>query len=184
MKTATQNLENDHVYILQLTDVMEQVTKSEATDINHFKTVVGIIQNYADGLHHKKEEDLLFPLFEQRNTGGHCGPVQVMLMEHEQGREYVKGMIENISLFENGDEAARQMIYQNLMGYAGLLRDHIYKENNILFRMADNIFSEDDQNMLLDKFGEIESAAENGAKIKDFVVAIEKLAKAYLLQGS
>ena len=99
MKTATQNLENDHVNIIQLTQVMQQMTTGGATDVSHLKSVVHIIKNYADGLHHKKEEDLLFPLFEERAAGGHCAPVGVMLMEHEQGRAYVKGMLDNISLY-------------------------------------------------------------------------------------
>ena len=179
MNTATKNLENDHVYILQLTDIMVRMTKAQANDVNSLKSVVNIIRNYADGLHHKKEEDLLFPLFEQRNAGGHCGPVGVMLMEHEQGREYVKGMVENIELFEHGNEEALHTVHQNMLGYAELLQNHIYKENNILFRMADDIFSEDDQNILLDKFGKIESSAEDGQKMEDFVAAIDKLAKAY-----
>ena len=181
MIIATQNLENDHVNILRLTDVMEQMTNVETTNVNHLKSVVNIIRNYADGLHHKKEEDLLFPFFEQRGAGGGCGPVGVMLMEHEQGREFVKGMMDNIDLCEKGDQGAMNLVYQNMLGYAGLLRDHIYKENNILFRMAENTFSEDDQNMLLDKFGKIESSAEEGSKIEDYVVAIDELAQAYSL---
>lgn len=179
MNTATQNLENDHVYILQLTDVMEQMIKKNSDNTDHFESVVNIIRNYADGLHHKKEEDLLFPLFEQRTAGGHCAPVGVMLMEHEQGREYVKGMIEYIGKYKTGDVSSLQFIHHNMMGYAQLLRDHIYKENNVLFRMADDALSEDDQNMLLEKFDNIESSADDGVKVEDFVAAIEELAKMY-----
>lgn len=179
MNTATQNLENDHVYILQLTEVMQKMVTTGATDINHFRSVVNIIRNFADGLHHKKEEDLLFPLFEQRTAGGHCAPVGVMLMEHEQGRAYVKGMVGNISLYENSDKGAIQLVYQNMLDYADLLQHHIDKENSVLFRMADNAFSEEDQSVLLSKFGEIELASEDGAKIEDFVAAIDELSKAY-----
>ncbi|HEY9113504.1 MAG TPA: hemerythrin domain-containing protein [Bacteroidales bacterium] len=181
MKTATQNLENDHVYILKLTEVMQKMAANGATDINHFKSVVNVIQNYADGLHHKKEEDLLFPLFEKRNSGGHCGPVGVMLMEHAEGREYVRGMVESIEEFEGGNQLALQYIHHNMLGYAELLQNHIYKENNILFRMADNMFSDDDQSMLLDKFDEIEAGAEAGSKIENYVAAIRELANVYLL---
>jgi len=180
MSTATQNLENDHVYILQLTNVMVQMAKTGATDVNHLKSVVNIIKNYADGLHHKKEEDLLFPLFEQRMAGGHCAPVGVMLMEHEQGRAYVAGMLENISLYENGDGEALQLVYENMLDYAELLQQHIYKENNVLFRMADDTFSDDDQIMLSDKFNEIEDGAQQGSKVEDYIAAINELSKIYL----
>jgi hemerythrin-like domain-containing protein len=179
MKTATQNLENDHVYILQLTEVMQKMASGGANNIKHFKSVVNIIRNFADGLHHKKEEDLLFPLFEQRNAGAHCAPVGVMLMEHEQGREYVKGMLKGIEEYEDGNKAALQHIHQNMLGYAELLQNHIYKENNVLFRMADNALTEDDQNLLVDKFTKIESAAPEGNKVEDFISDIEALAMEY-----
>jgi hemerythrin-like domain-containing protein len=179
MNTATQNLENDHVYILQLTDVMERMAKKRATNVNHLKSVVHIIKNYADGLHHKKEEDLLFPLFEQRSANGGCGPVGVMLMEHKQGREYVQGMIDHIVTYEKGDEGALNQVYQNMLGYAELLKNHIFKENNILFRMADNAFSEDDQKLLLDKFDKIENDAKPGDKVEDFIEAIKELSSNY-----
>jgi len=179
MNTATQNLENDHVYILQLTEVMQKMATGGATDINHFKSVVNIIRNFADGLHHKKEEDLLFPLFEQRTAGGHCAPVGVMLMEHEQGREYVKGMVESIETFEGGDVTALQYIHHNMLGYAELLQNHIDKENNVLFRMADEALSDEDQKNLIDQFGSIESGADEGSKIEDYIMDIDLLAKAY-----
>lgn len=158
---------------------MQQMVKAGAENVDHFKSVVNIIKNYADGLHHKKEEDLLFPLFEQRTAGGHCAPVGVMLMEHEQGREYVNGMVNSIALFEEGNVAALQVVHHNMLGYAELLQNHIYKENNVLFRMADDALSADDQNMLVNKFSSIEAGAAEGSKIEDFVSAIESLEKAY-----
>ena len=43
-----------------------------------------------------------------------------------------------------------------MAGYAELLQNHISKENNILFRMADNALSEKDQQDLLKQFEEAE----------------------------
>ena len=43
-----------------------------------------------------------------------------------------------------------------MSGYADLLQSHIPKENNILFRMADNILSDQEQKDLLDKFESVE----------------------------
>lgn len=179
MSKATQNLENDHTLILVLTEVMIRMAENNARDITHFKTVVNIIKNFADGLHHKKEEDLLFPLFEQRTAGGHCAPVGVMLMEHEQGREYVRGMVENIEKFEKGDELALENIHNNMLGYAELLQQHIYKENNVLFKMADDALTTEDQSMLINKFIAIEEAAKDGRKLENFVTAINDLNNTY-----
>ena len=130
MNTATQNLENDHVYILRLTDIMLAMVEKRSTDTNHFELVTNLIRNFADGLHHAKEEDLLFPLLEEKGFSPENGPVAVMLHEHEQGRNYVKGASNGIEDFKKGNAEALQSIYDNLSAYAILLKGHIDKENN------------------------------------------------------
>ena len=179
MTTATQNLENDHVYILQLTDIMGRMVSSKSTNTEHFETVVDIIKSFADGLHHKKEEDLLFPLFEQRTAGGHCAPVGVMLMEHDQGREYVRGIVENIKKFKNGDSTALDSIFNYMLDYSELLQQHIYKEDNVLFRMADEAFSDNDHELLVTQFNKVESEAEDGNKKEDYIKLIQNLGEEY-----
>ncbi len=176
MNTATSNLKRDHEHILQLTEVMDRISRSGNTDIKHCEMIVDIIKNFADGLHHNKEENLLFPLMAERGFPVQGGPVGVMLMEHEQGREYVRGMSKNNEAFKAGDNKAIQKVYENMQGYAELLRNHIYKENNILFNMADGVFTEEDQKDLLAKFEKIETEGSIGT---DYFLAIEELAKAY-----
>lgn len=111
MKTATQNLENDHVHILRLTDIMEQLTVMQDPDISHLEKIVGIIRNFADGIHHAKEEEIFFPFLEKKGFSLTQGPVAVMLNEHIAGRNFVKGMSENISLYKKGDSNALGKIY-------------------------------------------------------------------------
>ena len=151
MNTATKNLEDDHVHILKLIDVMEHITHTENPDVNHLEKIVYIIRNFADGLHHAKEENLFFPLLAEKGFSPTQGPVAVMLHEHVLGRNFVKGMADNITLFKSGNKAALSEIFRNMNGYSEFLRNHISKENNILFRMADNALSESDQNNLLEQ---------------------------------
>jgi hemerythrin-like domain-containing protein len=67
------------------------------------------------------------------------GPIAVMLFEHEQGRGFTQAMTEAAQRFEGGDASAREDVVTNALAYVALLRQHIQKENNILFRMADNV---------------------------------------------
>jgi len=179
MKTATENLENDHNYILQLTETMEKIAELEEPHVADLEEVVDLIRNFADGMHHTKEENFLFPLLGEKGFSREQGPVAVMLNEHTQGRNYVKGMIENISLHKEGDKTALGKVYANMSGYAELLRNHITKENNILFRMADNVFSEQEQQDLLTEFVKIENANLPAGR-QSFISRIEKLAGNYL----
>lgn len=177
--TATENLENDHVHILRLCDVMMKMTEKE-TDTTDIETVVSLIRNFADGLHHKKEEDLLFPKMAEKGFSPVQGPVAVMLMEHETGRKFVRGIADNIALLKSGDSAALANIRSNMTGYADLLRNHIAKENNILFRMADNALTEGEQQNLVDQFSLAENSLPAGISAAGFVDQIDTLAKKYL----
>jgi hemerythrin-like domain-containing protein len=179
MKTATKNLEDDHVYILKLIDVMEHITQTENPDVNHLEIIVYIIRNFADGLHHAKEENLFFPLLAERGFSPTQGPVAVMLHEHVLGRNFVKGMADNIELYKSGNKASLSEIFRNMNGYSELLRNHISKENNILFRMADNALSEADQNNLLNKFAEAEKSHVQVPDSKTYSEQIKELASLY-----
>jgi hemerythrin-like domain-containing protein len=179
MTTATQNLENDHVYILRLIEVMERITESLDPNVDHLELIVRVIREFADGLHHAKEEQLLFPLMVQKGFSNQSGPVAVMLHDHAEGRNFVTGMAENISEFKRGDQTALSAVYENMFGYADLLKNHIGKENNVLFRMADKAFSNAEQESLLMKFTKIESGSETSPGKEDYTVIIENLAAYY-----
>lgn len=177
--SATSNLENDHVYILRLCDVMERMAQVGNIDPEHLEGVVSLIRNFADGLHHKKEEDLLFPKMEEKGFSTVRGPVAVMLHEHEEGRNYARGISGNIEPYKSGDTEAAEAVRQNLLGYAELLRNHIAKENTILFRMADNALSAEEQEILSAEFNKAEENMAPGGSSSFYIAQIEELAGIY-----
>jgi len=180
MDTATQNLEADHVYILRLTDVMEKMVITISTDISHLEMVVSLIRNFADGFHHAKEENLLFPLMLEKGFSNEQGPISVMLHEHVEGRNFVKGMEAEINEYKKGKESVLPDIYANMQGYIDLLRAHIGKENNVLFRMADRVISPAEHQFLLNEFDAIEDANYGENKIQQFIIDIEGLESIYI----
>ena len=66
MDRATQNLENDHQHILKLIEVMEAIVKITEPTISHLEEVVALIRQFADGLHHAKEENRFSHLWQRR----------------------------------------------------------------------------------------------------------------------
>ena len=66
-----------------------------------------------------------------------------------------------------------------MLGYAELLQNHISKENNILFRMADDAISEQDQESLFKQFEQIENQGETNNTKSDFIARIEQLIRVY-----
>lgn len=110
---------------------------------------------FADKCHHAKEEDLFFPLLKERGIPEQGGPIGVMLHEHDVGRDCVRRMREagkgNFDS-ETFAAAAKEFI--------PLLRQHIFKENNILFQMAGNVMSEADDAVMDEKFTQVEQKRE------------------------
>ncbi len=47
-------------------------------------------------------------------------------------------------------------IRENAAEYRNLINSHIYKENNVLFPMADRFMNDDDAVRIIDRFEEIE----------------------------
>lgn len=180
MKRATDNLIDDHTIIQEVMDIMERITKKNDPDVEHLEFVVSFIREFADGCHHAKEEGLLFPKLVDKGIPKDHGPIGMMLMEHEQGRKFVNGMAENIVLYKSGKKEALKTVYQNMNGYIDLLRNHISKENNILFKMADQVLTDNEQSILLDQFGLAETVSIGQEKIDKYLTQVKELAAIYL----
>jgi hemerythrin-like domain-containing protein len=109
-------------------------------------------QQFADQCHHAKEEDVFFPVLKQRGIPEQGGPIGVMLHEHVLGRDCV-GRMREASQAQPFDarkfaDAAKQ--------YIPLLRQHIFKENNVLFRMAERVMSDADDADVTGRFSQVE----------------------------
>jgi hemerythrin-like domain-containing protein len=178
---ATANLENDHIYILKLTSVMQSILGNKEPDTSHLEEIVSVIRNFADGLHHAKEEKLLFPKMVSKGFSYQQGPIAVMMSDHEQGRKFAKSMADNTALYKAGDKSVLEAIYASMKGYVGLLRSHIAKEDQILFRLADNFLSSEEQAELLEEFEKTDKLSFTGTDSAGFVKKIDSLALAYNL---
>lgn len=158
--SPTQILKDEHTLILQALDGLERklaaLEAGAAPDRTYCEKAVKFIRTFADKCHHGKEEDLLFKTMVDRGFPLQGGPIAVMLSEHETGRAYVREMAE-ASAGVGQDPAATEKIIRNGRAYIQLLRPHIDKENMILYPMADNILSPEDQAQLGKSFERFET---------------------------
>lgn len=146
---ATKILMEEHRLIERMLAVLHTATDhlSQGGKVSptFFTNASIFIKNFADGCHHHKEEDILFIAMSESGVPVQGGPIGVMLIEHEQGREFNHRMVEAIQKWEAGDFSARATVIQNARGYVALLRQHIYKEDNILFPMAERFIPPEQQ---------------------------------------
>ena len=157
----TEILSSEHRVIEVAIDCLEQISRKALEagklDRESAEQVVDFIRTFADQCHHGKEENQLFAFLAEKGMPREGGPVGQMLVEHEQGRAFVKGMADSIAAASTGDEKALSAYTQNAQGYVQLLRAHIRKEDGVLFPMADRILSDDDRKSLLAAFEKVET---------------------------
>ncbi len=157
---ATKILSSEHRVIEVVIDCMVKMTDKALAesklDGQSAREAVDFIRTFADQCHHGKEEDILFVEMVAKGMPSDSGPIGVMLSEHVMGRNFVKGMSENIDAAAAGDESAVKAFAENAKGYAALLRAHIKKEDDILYPMAEQTFNEDEQKKMLESFHHVE----------------------------
>ena len=141
--------------------------------------IIDLIRNFADRCHHGKEEDRLFPAMVAKGIPSEGGPIGVMLMEHDMGRQFVAQMAANIEAAANGDATALQAFSGAAYGYINLLREHIQKEDRILFPMADRFLNDEDQKKLLAEFARVESDHMGAGTHERYLKIAETLAAKY-----
>jgi hemerythrin-like domain-containing protein len=160
MATATQVLRHEHDAILRMISATEEVARrleqGERVRPEILDNLLEFFRLFADRCHHGKEEDLLFPLLESKGLPRQGGPIGVMLHEHDEGRAFIKQMAEAAEAYKTAPESAGRRWAEPARNYSALLRAHIDKENNILFRMAEQILSADEQARLAEDFEKVE----------------------------
>jgi hemerythrin-like domain-containing protein len=162
----TQILSDEHRVIERVLGAVEKLAAGPVGALEPWKKALDFIRNFADQCHHVKEEKVLFPALEAHGIPVEEGPVGMMLMEHEEGRSYVRSMLAAISLIEAGNEAAKESLCSSAQAYCRLLRDHIQKEDEVLFRMADEVISAEEQKKVSAAFAQHE-VEESGAGVHE-----------------
>lgn len=136
---STESLRKDH-------DLIEKVLKAMALTVNLLEDgkqipepileqVIDFTHNFTDVCHHTKEEKTLFPALESVGMPTRMGPIAVMLMEHKQSRKIADVIKAEIKKYL--DTGNRTGLIESMKAYIQHLTEHIWKENNRLFVMAE-----------------------------------------------
>jgi len=129
-----QQLVDEHKNILRLLDLAQYLAEQKEikdVQIETLKKVIRYVKNYADKYHHAKEENILF-----KKAGSDTDIVKAMLTEHGMARDFIKQASEGI---ESNNQT---QIKQAISGYINLLREHIRKEDKILYPWFENTLTD------------------------------------------
>ncbi|WP_300410629.1 hemerythrin domain-containing protein [Lagierella sp.] len=129
----------EHEEISRLLERLEEecvkILEGSEIDYEFFENSIEFIRDFADRVHHMKEEDILFkhmsetlgvPAQKLINSG--------MLVEHQMGRHYITELEKHLETFRTqGDITDKLQIISYTMSYVNLLRMHIEKENTVVY---------------------------------------------------
>ena len=134
-------LYEDHALILdklrRAEDRIEAEKRGErAYDRDYWVDLTQFLHIYADIEHHAKEEQILFTAMQHEGVAVEGGPIGFMQAEHEEQRALVARMEESSK--EGREEETRNAAH----AYLQLSRQHIWKENEIVFKLAIKVLPE------------------------------------------
>lgn len=175
-KRPTAILMDEHRVIEHVLDALERAADHlERRDFvrpGFFLDAADFISGFADGCHHRKEEGVLFGAMQDSGAPRGGGPIEMMLDEHEQGRAFTRAIRAAARSLEAGDASARGPLVANARGYVALLREHIMKEDELLFPMADDLLTPEREAQVLRGFDRVEHEdAGEGAHAKFHALA-------------
>ena len=162
-------LREEHRVILRALELLERAAgrldRGAPLPEGWLAELVAWLRGFADRNHHAKEETALFPAMVKAGVPSFGGPIGVMLEEHERGRSLIHGL-------EVGDLAARAAAARE---YVAMLRDHIDKENGVLFPLADAVLDEAMQRVVAREFESVEAEQGRQASIAHAEAVVERL---------
>ncbi len=155
-----QKLIDEHKNILKGISLLEagsnKLEAGEKISPDIFRKLIDFIRNYADKYHHAKEEDILFVSMGKAGFPAEEGPVGVMLAEHDQGRGFVAAMENANEQYASGEGSFTGEIIENARGYIYLLRQHINKEDTVLYPMARDTLGKAGIDAMIPEFDRVE----------------------------
>ena len=178
-------LMEEHRLIERGLDAMDAwvTTLGSGSESNHkaeLARFVSFIRGFADAYHHSKEEDILFVAMVDHGFPRDVGPIPVMLREHDQGRSLVsvlEGLAKQPATWSEQD---RDTLARTVREFTALLRQHIQKEDQILYPMADTRLPEPVKEEMSRRFQAFEEQQTSSGEHQRLHTLADALIKAHL----
>lgn len=90
------------------------------------------------------EEDILFPLFEEKTGMTDAGPTFVMRQEHRQIEQTLEALHKKVQRQDPQSDMEEQLLL-------GILSEHNFKEENILYPAIDDAASDEERRKVFDR---------------------------------
>ena len=181
--SATASLRRDHELIEKVLKAMESTLSLLKEDKKIpeiiLRETIDFTKNFTDVCHHGKEENSLFPALEKAGMPTTMGPIAIMLMDHKITKEIaekIESAVDEYLQKGNSDQ-----LILSISQYIEHVTEHLWKENNRLFMMADTrlIYNRDsvDENLNKEEQKQLDSLGKTREHYEKLVSNLESHSK-------
>ena len=187
--TASRTLAHEHDLIIRAVTaagkMAEALRRGRPLETATIVDLVTFMRGFADGCHHGKEEDILFPALAARGVSAAGCPLEALRVEHIKGRELVEELDAAGEAYAEGDATARRRLIDAIVALTRLYPDHIWQEDNMVIPLIDRVFSDGERAALQEAFDRLDD--DMGAGTHDtfagLVDSLEETARAMAANG-
>jgi len=151
MRVTVALLSYEHGVIRQVTDVLGEVVKRQATGRHRDRVVeiVGFLDSYMDKLHHKKEERFMFPFASEASEALEA-EVRRLLTDHRKARR----IIGSLELEVERPAFNEQVFDKQALLLVKHIQTHVQHEENSVFPRIEELLSLEQDEAIYRKFEE------------------------------
>lgn len=139
----------------RMTVLADRAEEGGDVDVAQLERIVEFLRIYADRCHHGKEEASLFPTLQNRGVPSHGCPLGGLTLEHQKGRGMVGELAVAIRAYQENEPEARAGLVKSLRDLTTFYLNHIWKEDNLLFPLADRLLQLEDNEALAASFARV-----------------------------
>lgn len=154
--SGLQQLKDEHVDLLKMLDALNEAGESlvnQNTDLEtNFQQLTNDLQVFYKDLrpHSEKEEEVLFKMM-SKYLPESGGPIEVMEEEHNRARGLIHKYLDEVDSGNELTDKTMKQLAQSVVQVHTILTDHFAKEENVLFPMAERMFSDAEKEILNEK---------------------------------
>lgn len=169
---ALEVLMEEHEIILKAISILEEsankLERGQSIPDQFFVDFLDVIKKFADKCHHGKEETVLFPLIKEKDAK-QSKVIAILLLDHQDARANIASLEKAVA---NNDSKGK---ITNAVSYSSKLKFHIEKENKLFPSWMSNL-SDEEKELVFEKFEEIEEKVIGLGKHEEYAERIETLA--------
>ena len=160
--------------------IADRIEAGQAVDAGAtLSAITEFFQVYCERSHYPKEERKLFPAIEAAGLREYRETIADMIRDHSQSRHLSGTMAAAGRRFATGDAAAGTEFAAAAHEYVTLMREHIDREEGVLFPLAEKSLSAEKDENFLTVFGRMDARELGPARVAAIEELMARLEAAY-----